>query len=225
MPTSRPASGPDPAASDDAAPERAGERRRREILAAAADVATAEGLEGLSIGRLAREVGLSKSGVAAHFASKEDLQLSVVAAAAAGYQRHVMAPPLETEPGLARVRAMMEAWIDYVERVEYRGGCFFASAGADFAARPGPVREAVAHHTAAWIRALERELRTAVRVGELARDTDERRLAFQLHGLVQEANLRRTLLDDEAAFDDARALLASSLVAATRAPAPPGEPT
>jgi len=221
MPRARRASHPASTPAD-AAP--AGERRRRAILAAAADVATAEGLEGLSIGRLAREVGLSKSGVAAHFASKEDLQLHVVAAAAAGYQRHVLTPPLEAEPGLERVRAMMAGWIDYVEHVEYRGGCFFAAAGADFAARPGPVRDAIARHTAAWIRVLEREIRTATRLGELVSDTGERRLAFQLHGLVQEANLRRTLLDDDEAFDDARALLAASLVAATN-PAPRGEPT
>jgi len=206
--------------------ERAGERRRREILAAAADVATAEGLDGLSIGRLAEEVGLSKSGVAAHFASKQDLQLHAVAAAAAGYQRHVVAPPLEAEPGVERVRAMMEAWLGYIERIEYRGGCFFASAGAEFASRPGAVRDVVAEHTAVWIRALEGEIRTATRLAELAPETDPRLLAFQLHALVQEANLRRTLLDDEGAFDDARTLLASSLAAAsTRAPEPQGDRT
>jgi len=200
-------------------PERHGERRRRAILAAARDVGTAEGLEGLSIGRLAAEVGMSKSGVAAHFGSKRDLQLLAVESAAEGYERNVIAPPREAEPGIARVQAMMEAWIDYIEGIEYRGGCFFASAGAEFAARPGPVRDHVAAHTSTWIRALEREIRTARRLAELAPDTDERLLAFQLHALVQEANLRQTLLDDEGAFDDARALLAATL--ADAAPTPP----
>ena len=213
---------------DPSTPETAGARRRRAILDAATDVATAEGLDGLSIGRLAREVGMSKSGVAAHFASKEDLQLHAVAVAAAGYERHVIAPPREAEPGVARVQAMMVAWIDYVEAVEYRGGCFFASAGAEFGARAGAVRDQVAAHTASWVRALEGEIRTATRLGELRPDTDERLLAFRLHALVQEANLRRTLLDDDGAFDDARALLASCLAAPsspTSAPAPPGEST
>jgi len=189
--------------------DRHGERRRRTILAAAADVATAEGLEGLSLGRLAREVGLSKSGVAAHFASKEDLQLHVVARAAAEYERRLLAR--DAEPGLARATALMEAWIDAIEHVEYRGGCFFAATGAEFGARRGPVRDLVAHHTRAWIRILERELRTAVRLGELAADRDPRLLAFHLHALVQEANLRRSLLDDDDAFDDARALLERAL--------------
>lgn len=202
-------------------PERQGERRRRTILEAAADVATAEGLEGLSIGRLAGEVGLSKSGLAAHFASKQDLQLHAVESAAAGYDQHVWAR--DAEPGLERARALMAAWIDHVEHVPYRGGCFFAATGAEFAARPGPVRDAVAEYTAAWIRTLERELRTAVGLRELRDGTDPRLLAFQLHGLVQEANLRRTLLDDDAAFDDARALLAQVLDDARSAPDQEGE--
>ena len=203
--------------------ERHGDRRRREILEAAADLATAAGLEGLSIGRLAREVGMSKSGVAAHFDSKQDLQLHAVAAAAAGYDRHVLAPLREAEAGLPRVRGMMEAWIDYLEAVPYRGGCFFASAGAEFGTRPGAVRDRVAQHTAGWIRALEGEIRTARRVGELGPETDDRLLAFQLHALVQEANLRRTLLADEGAFDAARALLAAVLTAASDPCAAGGE--
>ncbi|NNL67934.1 MAG: TetR/AcrR family transcriptional regulator [Myxococcales bacterium] len=197
-------------------PGRHGDRRRREILAAAADVATAEGLDGLSIGRLAREVGLSKSGVAAHFGSKQDLQLHAVARAAEGYEREVMAR--DAEPGAARVEALMTAWIDFIEAVPYRGGCFFAATGAEFGARPGPVRDAVAERTAAWIRLLEREIRTAVGLGEFRSSCDPRLLGFQLHALVQEANLRRSLLDDAGAFDDARALLGGVLDGVRAAP-------
>jgi len=213
---------PDASASSD---PRHGERRRRAILATARDVSTAWGLEGLSIGRLAAEVGMSKSGVAAHFASKQALQLDAVQSAAEGYARHVLDPADALEPGAARVRALLEAWIDYVDGIEYRGGCFFAATGAEFAARPGPVRERVAEYTRTLIRALEREIRTAVRLGELAPDTDIRRLAFQLHGIVQEANLRRTLLDDPGAFDDARALVAQSLAHASAPRARTGDPS
>jgi hypothetical protein len=114
---------------------------------------------------------------------------------------------------------MMEAWLDHIEAVPYRAGCFFAAAGAAFAGRPGSVRDRVAFHTRRWIRALEAEARLAARLGELRADVDGRRLAFQLHALVQEANLRRQLLDDDDAFEDARALLADVLDGATR-PAP-----
>ena len=200
-----------------------GERRRSDILETAADLGTAEGLEGLSIGRLAHEVGMSKSGVAAHFDSKQALQLAAVESAAAGYDAEVLAPPRAAEPGVARLQALMEAWIDHVEHVPYRGGCFFAATGNEFAARPGPVRERIAEHTAAFIDALEREARLAARLGELREGTDPRLLVFQLHALVQEANLRRRLLDDEGAFDDARALLGAALRDA-RAPEPMGEP-
>jgi len=198
-----------------------GERRRARILEAAADVSTSEGLEGLSIGRLAREVGMSKSGVAAHFESKEDLQLHAVSRAAVGYEERVT--ERAAEPGLARAQALMEAWIDYIEGSEYRGGCFFAAAGSEFAGRPGPVRDELARHVRSWILILERELRTAVGLGELAPASDPKLLAFQLHALVQEANLRRTLLDDDGAFDDARALLAATLTGARRDSGKPGE--
>ena len=198
-----------------------GARRRRTILAAAADVGTAEGLEGLSIARLAGEVGLSKSGLAAHFDSKEDLQLAAVDEAARGYDANALAPPGDAEPGLPRLERLMAGWIDHIEGVPYRGGCFFAAAGNEFAARPGPVRDRVADYTARWIDTLEREARLAQRLGELADGVDPRLLVVQLHALVQEANLRRRLLDDQGAFDDARALTARVLRDAS--PATPRE--
>jgi AcrR family transcriptional regulator len=195
-----------------------GERRRARILEAAADVSTAEGLEGLSIGRLAREVGMSKSGVASHFDSKQALQLQTIETAAAGYDERVLVPPRSVDPGLPRLQRMMEAWIDHIDGIPYRGGCFFAAAGNELAALPGPVRAQVVHYTRAWIDALEAEATLALRLGELAPQVDARLLVFKLHALVQEANLRRRLLDDEAAFDDARALLAECLAAAGAEP-------
>ena len=191
-----------------------GARKRRAILEAATDVATSEGLEGLSLARLADEVGMSKSGVASHFASKEALQLAAVAAAARGYDERVLEPSREAEPGLPRLREMMRLWIEHIDAIPYRGGCFFAAAGHEYATRAGPVRDAIARHTEAWIVALEAETRLAIRLGELRDDVVPRDFAFSLHALVQEANLRRTLFHDAEAFDLARSLATAALDAA-----------
>jgi AcrR family transcriptional regulator len=180
--------------------ERHGQRRRRSILAAAADLSTEEGLDGLSFRRLAEEVGLTKAGVAAHFDSKEALQLAAVEAAARTYAEPLLAAAATAEPGLARLRALASAWLRHVDAIEYRGGCFFAAAGLAFAGRPGPVRDAIAEHVRRLVAALEEQARLAARLGELAPDVDPETLAFQIHALAQEANLRRQLLGDERAF-------------------------
>ncbi len=188
-----------------------GQRRRAGILEAAADISTAEGLDGLSIGRLASQVGMSKSGVAAHFESKEALQLATIEVAAADYNDRILAEPRSADPGLPRLRRMLAAWIDHIDTIPYRGGCFFAAAGNEFAARPGRVRSRVAQYTRVWIDALEAEARLAVRLGELRAEIDVPRLVFKLHGLVLEANLRRRLLDADGAFAAARALVEECL--------------
>ncbi len=188
-----------------------GQRQRARILEAAADVSTAEGLEGLSIGRLAREVGMSKSGVAGHFESKQALQLATIETAASNYNDRILARPRSAEPGLPRLRRMLAAWIDHIDDIPYRGGCFFAAAGNEFAARPGRIRVQVAHYTQVWIDALEAEAQLAMRLGELRPGVDVRLLVFKLHGFVQEANLRRRLLESEGAFGDARTLVAECL--------------
>jgi AcrR family transcriptional regulator len=186
-----------------------GARRRERILDTATDLATAEGLAGLSIGRLAGEAGLSKSGVFAHFGSKETLQEAAIAAAVAEFERAVLQPTEEAEPGLERLEALLEAWIRHVEGTPRRGGCFFFATSTEFASRPGPVREALAGCTGRWLRALEREARTAVRTGELS--GDPALLAFRLHAYVQEANWIRQLHDDPLAFAKARAAAADAI--------------
>jgi len=188
-----------------------GARRRREILTAAADLSTAEGLERLSFSRIAEEVGLTKAGVAAHFESKEALQLAVVEAAAAAYAVPLALAAKSSEPGLPRLRALALAWLDHLETIDYRGGCFFASAGLAFAGRPGHVHDAIATHTLDFSRALEEQSRLASRLGELSADTKPELLAFQIHALAQEANLRRELLDTDDAFEQARQALANLL--------------
>src|ERR1700687_4828373 len=132
-------------------------KTRQEILRVAMDIASAEGLEGLSIGRLAIELQMSKTGIFAHFGSKEQLQLATVEAAKQVFLGQVAQPAIEHPRGVARLRAMLENWIGYVERVVFRGGCFFAAASAEFDSRHGPVRDQIAELTKAWLVALQEE--------------------------------------------------------------------
>lgn len=191
-----------------------GERRRGEILQAAVDLGSAEGLEALSIGRLARATRMSKSGLFAHFGSKQELQLAAIDVAQADFERRVLDPPAQAEPGLARLRAWLDAWIDYVERIEFRGGCFFFQTTSEYGSRSGPVRDRLAGLALAWIRALVVEARVAVRQRELAADTDPEQLVFGLHAAVQEANWARELLGDAHAFERARRAVQQMLAAA-----------
>jgi len=176
---------------------------RDSILETAMDLASVEGLEGLSIGGLARRLGMSKSGVIGHFESKQDLQLETVRAAAAVFEAEVLEPGVDA-PGLPRLRALLGRWIDHVASGRFEGGCFFWAASADFDGRPGPVRDTLARATGGWLDTLSGEIRLATRLGELDSDEDADQLAFELHALVQEANWARQLLDREDAFDRAR---------------------
>jgi len=114
-----------------------GKQTHQTILRTAVDVASVEGLEGLSIGRLATELGMSKSGLFAHFGSKEELQLAAIDTAVEIYATEVVQPAMAVEPGLARLQALMEAWLSYGERKVFRGGCFFAAIAVEFDGRPG----------------------------------------------------------------------------------------
>ena len=196
--------------------------RHTEILAAAADLATAQGLEGLSIGVLAAEVGMSKSGLYAHFGSKQELQGAVVDHAAARFEPAVLETAANAAPGLPRLEALVEAWIRHVEFGDYRGGCFFDATSSEFGARPGPVRARLAELSRAWIAALAEQATLAVRLGELAAGTDPERLTFQLHAYVTEANWWRRLFDEPDAFARARAAVAATLEA-HRTPEAPEE--
>ena len=130
---------------------RKGERTRRAILSTAAALASQDGLEPLSIGRLAEATGMSKSGLFAHFGSKEELQLATVDHAAELFVREVIAPAREAPRGLARVWALCENMIDYAERQVFPGGCFFAAASFEFNRRPGAVRDRIQHMLATWV--------------------------------------------------------------------------
>jgi len=173
---------------------------RREILQVAVDLASAEGLEGLSIGRLADELHMSKTGIFAHFGSKEQLQLATVDAAKQIFLEQVVQPALRSPRGIPRLKAMLENWLGYVESIVFRGGCFFAAASAEFDSRPGAVRDRIAELTKAWMVGLQEEIVFAQSQKEMQASVRPKQLAFELHAYVQEANWAFKLFNDNAAF-------------------------
>jgi AcrR family transcriptional regulator len=181
-----------------------GQRTKAAILDTAASLATAEGLEPLSIGRLADATGMSKSGLFAHFGSKEELQLATVEHAAQVFVDEVIAPAREAPKGIARVWALCEHMLDYMERQVFPGGCFFASASFEFNNRPGRVRDAIENNLRSWISYLQHAVEQAQELGEIDRDTPAREVAFQLDAYAQAANAQFQLFRDAQVFDDAR---------------------
>ena len=192
-------------------PRADGERTRSAILRAAADLATVDGLEGLSIGNLAAATGISKSGLYAHFGSKQELQLATVDEAERILQAQVVQPALAARPGLARLAAMCEAYFSYVERRVFPGGCFFAATALEMGTRPGPVRDRVAAISSGFTALLRSFAATALEQHELpARETPDR-LAFELHAILLGADTRFILYDDPAALDLARQVVRQRL--------------
>jgi len=193
-------------------------KTRKEILCTSMDIASAEGLEGLSIGRLATELQMSKTGIFAHFGSKEQLQLATVDAAKHVFLEQVVQPALAHPRGIPRLSAMLENWIGYVERIVFRGGCFFAAASAEFDSRPGPVRNEIASLTKAWVIALQDEIAFARSSKQLKTDADPVQVAFELHAYVQEANWAFKLFNDKSAFSHARQAINRHIAASSREP-------
>jgi AcrR family transcriptional regulator len=191
-------------------------RTRVEILGVAVDLASAEGLEGLSIGRLAAELRMSKTGIFAHFGSKEQLQLATVGAAKEIFLEQIVKPSLDSPRGLPRLKTMLESWLGYVERIVFRGGCFFAAASAEFDSRPGKVRDEIASLTKAWLMALEAEAAFARKQKQIKASVVPTQLAFELHAYVQEANWAFKLFDDKSAFPRARRAIADRLADTSR---------
>jgi AcrR family transcriptional regulator len=172
-----------------------GTQTREAILDRAVDLATVEGLEGLTIGRLAAELRMSKSGLFAHFGSKQELQLAAIAAAAQRFKGRVIDPSLDFPDGAPRLRAMAERYLDQLG--DYSGGCFWAATSAEYDDRPGPVRDAIAGALDAWLAELERQAR-------IAGVENPARFAFELYALVMATNSRYRLSGDERVFDHAR---------------------
>jgi AcrR family transcriptional regulator len=181
-----------------------GERTRQSILETAVDIASAEGLEGLTIGRLASAMKMSKSGLFAHFGSKEDLQLATVEAARNIFIREVVRPAFETEQGLARLWKLCDIWLAYVRGGVFRGGCFFAAAASEFDSRPGPVRDRIAEIMKEWLATLRRAVIEAQEAGQLDPHVDATQLAFEFNALELGANWAFQLYGDKQAFARAR---------------------
>ena len=177
-----------------------GQRTRASILQRAVDLASLEGLEGLTIGRLAEELRMSKSGLFAHFGSKEELQLAAIEAAGERFIDEVVRPALNAERGYPRLVAICHSWLDYVRRRVFPGGCFFAAASFEFDGRPGPVRDAIAAMMDSWIVALEKAVRMARDEGHLHPKVDPKQLAFEINALFFGANFSYQMRDNKRAI-------------------------
>ncbi len=173
-----------------------GERSRNTILRAAASLATVDGLEGISIGNLAAHIGMSKSGLYAHFGSKEELQLATVKTAEEILTTEVVAPTDGIKDSLERLRALCEAFLSYLERRVFPGGCFFASLEAEFDTRPGPVRDEVVRVQRGWMGLLEQLVSGAQAAGRLRSDEDPGQLAFELNAYLLMGNTGFVLNDE-----------------------------
>jgi len=193
-----------------------GRRTRESILEAAMDLASVEGLDGLTIGRLAAELGMSKSGLFAHFGSKEELQLATIDAARAIFIEEVIEPARKAERGLPRLEALLDHWFTYKRGEIFYGGCFFDAIRTEYDSREASaVKEAIRNDFQTWMELLANRVRSAQAAGHLDPDEDPEQLAFELDALGGAANLRFQLNRDEAAFERARRASRARLAALT----------
>jgi len=180
-----------------------GARTKHGILERAVDIASVEGLAGLTIGRLAEELEMSKSGLFAHFGSKEELQLATVEAAQQRFVNEMFRPALKAARGYPRLLAICRSWLDYIKRDVFPGGCFFAAASFEFDGRPGPIRDAVVAAMDVWLDALEKAIRMAKEEGHLDRGVDVKQLAFEINAIFFGANFSYQMRDDKRAISRA----------------------
>ena len=188
-----------------------GIRTRRAILEEAARLATVEGLDGLSLGRLADGVGMSKSGLFAHFGSKEELQLATVETASEIFDELVVEPAAAAANGVERIRALTEGFLRHVEVAVFPGGCFFASVAAELDTRSGPVRDMALAVVGEWIGMLEEAVRDAQGEGLLDPEVDAAQLAFELDAYLMLANAQFVAGGEPASLDRARRAIAERL--------------
>jgi AcrR family transcriptional regulator len=179
-------------------------RSRRAVLERSVQLASRDGLEGLTIGALAADLGVHKSSVHALFGSKEELQLATLEAARTILIEHVVAPALAEKPGLPRLRALGDAWCDYLGAEVFLGGCFLCAASAEMDGRPGPLRDAVEEVMREWLDVLGTNVSAAIAAGEMRVDVDAAAMAFRLNALGMAANWQRQLLCEQQGIEHAR---------------------
>ena len=192
-----------------------GERSRRAILDAATRLATLEGLDGISIGRLAEHVGMSKSGLYAHFGSKEELQLATIERAGEIFEAEVVAPAQGAPGPRAALEALCDAFLSHVERAVFPGGCFFASITSEFDTHAGAVRERIVQAHGQWMGSLVQLVRQAQEAGELSPGEDAEQLAFELDSYLSMGNTGFVLLEDAGQLERARAAVRARLATAS----------
>jgi len=182
-----------------------GRQSRAAVLGRSVQLASRFGLEGLSIGALATDLGIHKSSVHALFGSKAELQQATLATARLMLIDHVIVPSLPNEVGRSRLEAIGEAWCDYLAADVFDGGCFLCAAAAEMDGRPGPLRDAVASVLREWITVLRENIDAAIAEGAFRPDVDPAALSFRLNAVGMAANWQRQLFDDQAGIDHARA--------------------
>lgn len=186
-------------------------RTREAIIARSIEIASIEGLQGVTIGRLASDLQMSKAGVLGRFGTKEVLQRATFEAAAEIFRREVWEPTVEIAPGLKRLEAICEHWVSYLDRRVFPGGCFFTAASCEFDDRAGPVRDAIAGALKLWLSTLRKETQTAIDNGELPSSFDPAMIAYQLNALAMGANQALQLLEDPHAVAHARRAMRATL--------------
>ncbi len=199
-----------------------GERSRQAILRGAANLATIDGLRGLSIGELAAHIGMSKSGLYAHFGSKEELQLATVETAREIFDAEVVAPTQAIDDPLERLQALCEGFLAHLERRVFPGGCFFAAAAAELDTHPGPVKDEIASVQQHWMDQLQHLIREAQDAGSLDAAEDPAQLAFELEAYLLMGNTTFVLDDDPNALRQARTAIRSRLARTAEAHATAG---
>ena len=198
-----------------------GQQTKAAIVDAALGLATQIGLEGLSIGALAEVMRMSKSGVFAHFGSREELQISVIREYFARFEEEVFYPALKAPKGLPRVQALFGNWMKRVA-VELQWGCIFISGAVEFDDRPGPVRDALATSVQTWLAAMYRAVVLAKEAGHLGSEADERQIVFEIHGLILALHYEARFLKTPGSMD--RTLRAFQSILARYGSDPDGAP-
>jgi len=184
---------------------------RASAVEAAVDLASVEGLEGITIGRLAGELEMSKSGLIGRFGDREALQRAALASAIERFTDAVWRPASHVEPGLPRLEAIVDAWIAHLRDGVFPGGCFVTTASVEYDARPGALHDDVAAAVERWLAVLEREARHARDAGDLPPDRDPADVAFELHSLASGGSVAGRLIGDPAALDRTHAAMRRAL--------------